>query len=86
MGMAVIEGTITFNYFLRSSHSHPAKVKFFDVCAIDFKQALVDCRRSLCPKSPSVQGFVASLPVRLLFKYLSHNAFCPVSSLSQCGI
>ena len=26
----------------------------------------------LCPKSPSVRGFVASLPVRLLFKYLSH--------------
>ena len=41
---------------------------------------------SLCPKSPSVRGFVASLPVRLLFKYLSHNAFYPVSSLSQCGI
>ena len=40
----------------------------------------------LCPKSPSMRGFVVSLPVRLLFKYLSHNAFCPVSSLSQCGI
>ena len=41
---------------------------------------------SLCPKSPSVRGFVTSLPVRPLFKYLSHNAFYPVSSLSQCGI
>ena len=36
----------------------------------------------LCPKSPSVRGLVAPLPVRLLFKYLSNNAFC----LSQCGI
>ena len=38
---------------------------------------------TLCLKSPSVRGFVASLPVRLLFKYLPHNAFCPVSSLPQ---
>ena len=25
---------------------------------------------SLCPKNPSVRGFVASLPVRLLLKYV----------------
>ena len=40
----------------------------------------------LCRKSPSVRGFVASLPVRLLFKYLPNNAFYPVSSLPQCDI
>ena len=33
---------------------------------------------TLCPKSPSVRGFIASLTVRLLFKYLSHNAFYPI--------
>ena len=31
-----------------------------------------------CPKSPSACGFVACLPVRLLFKSLKHNAFYPV--------
>ena len=36
----------------------------------------------LCPKSPSMRGFVASLPVRLLFKYPPHNAFYPVSSIA----
>ena len=41
---------------------------------------------TLCSKSPSVRGFVVSLPVRLLFKYLPHNTFCPVSSLPQCDI
>ena len=35
---------------------------------------------TLCPKSPSVLGFVACLPVRLLFKSISHHAFYPVSS------
>ena len=28
-----------------------------------------------CPESPSVRGFVASLPVRLLFKYLPNCIF-----------
>ena len=42
---------------------------------------------SLCNKSPSVQGFVASLPVRLLFKYVKNNALCPVSSAQlKCRI
>ena len=33
---------------------------------------------TLCPKSPSVRGLVACLPVRLLFKSTKHNAFYPV--------
>ena len=33
-----------------------------------------------CFKSPSVRGFVACLPVRLLFKSIKHNAFYPVLS------
>ena len=42
--------------------------------------------KTLCPKSPSVRGIVAFLPVPLLFKYLSHNAFYPVLSLLLCDI
>ena len=36
----------------------------------------------MCPKSPSVRGFVASLPLRLLFESIlhKHNALDPVSS------
>ena len=34
---------------------------------------------SLCPKCPIVRCFVGSLRVRLLFKYISQNAFYPVS-------
>ena len=52
----------------------------------DFSIKLYGLSITLCPKSPSVRGFFASLPVRLLFKYLPHNGFCPVSSLPQCDI
>ena len=38
------------------------------------------------PKSPSVRGFFASLPVHLLFKYLPNNAFYRVLTLPQCNI
>ena len=54
---------------------------------IQIKSSMILIRSNiLCPKTPGVRGLVAPLPVRRLFKYLSHNAFCPVSSLSQCGI
>ena len=36
---------------------------------------------TLCPKSPSVRGLVACLPVRVLFKSTKHNAFYPVYSI-----
>ena len=40
---------------------------------------------TLCPKSPSVRGFVASLPVHLLFKYVENNAFTRVRQF-KCRI
>ena len=36
-------------------------------------------KNALCPKSPSVRGLVACLPVPLLFRSSTkHNAFYPV--------
>ena len=38
------------------------------------------CRINWCAKNPSVRGIVGSLPVRLLFRFIKHIAFYPVSS------
>ena len=49
---------------------HPPIIFTFEALAVSLKIIHLLFHVPLCPKSPSVRGFVASLPVPLSFKYV----------------
>ena len=68
---------IVGKYFLNMCQSGwKVSIKLFDYKPFRYYK-LIKLIKTLCPKSPSAQGLVACLPVRLLFKSPKHNALYP---------
>ena len=78
-GLMVISGLMSYRIM---GYKFFKKLLRVNTCQLDCGYMCI----SLCPKSPSARGFIACLPVRLLFKSTKHNAFYPISSLPQCDI